>query len=152
MTRRIPRVLARAPIPLFRWGFGFLMGGRLTMLEHRGRVTGLARYVVLEVLERDSDGLVVVSGYGRGAQWYRNIQADPAVRVWSGRRRGARATATAIPPGDVPGRLEDYRRRHRRAAKALGRTLALPDLAADRPLPADVGERLPLVLIQYAAR
>lgn len=151
MTRRIPRALARAPIPLFRSGLGFLMGRRLTMLEHRGRVTGQARYVVLEVLERDPNGLVVVSGYGHGAQWYRNVLATPAVRVWSGRRRGAEARATAVPSGDVPKRLEEYRRRHRRAAKALGRTLELPDLASDGPLPLDVGDRLPLVRIEYAA-
>lgn len=149
MTRRIPRLLARAPIPMFRAGLGFVLGRRLTMLEHRGRVTGQARHVVLEVLERDPEGLVVVSGYGRAAQWYRNVLADPAVRVWSGRRRGVPAHAVRIPAGEVPERLAAYRRRHPRAAKALGRTLALPDLAGDGPVPPDVADRLPLVRLEY---
>ena len=150
MTRRIPRLVARAPIPLFRAGLGFLLGRRLTMLEHRGRVTGQARYVVLEVLERDPNGLVVVSGYGRGAQWYRNVLANPLVKVWSGRRRGVSAQAVRVPAAEVSSHLEEYRRRHRRAAKALGRTLALPDLSGDGPLPADVGDRLPLVRVEFA--
>lgn len=150
MTRRIPRLVARAPIPLFRAGLGFLLGSRLTMLEHRGRVSGQARYVVLEVLEHDSGGLLVVSGYGRGAQWYRNVLANPDVRVWSGRRRRVHARAIPVPVVEVPARLEEYRRRHRRAAKALGRTLALADLAGDGPVPADVGSRLPLVRVEFA--
>lgn len=152
MTRRIPRLLARAPIPMFRAGLGFVLGRRLTMLEHRGRVTGQARYVVLEVLERDREGLVVVSGYGRAAQWYRNVLANPAVRLWSGRRRGVPARATPIPADEIAERLEEYRRRHPFAAKALGRTLELPDLTADGPLPPDVADRLPLVRFDYVAR
>lgn len=125
------------------------MGRRLVMVEHRGRVSGLRRYVVLEVLEHDPTGLVVVSGYGRGAQWYRNVVAHPGVRVWTGFRRRTPAQATAVPAAEVPRRLDAYRSRHRRAAKALGRTLAIPDLGGDGPLPTDVGARLPLVRIDF---
>ncbi|GAA1594806.1 MULTISPECIES: nitroreductase family deazaflavin-dependent oxidoreductase [Kribbella] len=148
MTRRIPRALTRSPIPVFRAGFGFLFGRRLMMLEHVGRSSGLRRYVVLEVLERDAHVLVIVSGYGRGSQWYRNVLAHPEVRVWTGRLRGGRATAEPVPADQVPARLEHYRDRHRRAARALGRTLNLPDLTGDGPVRADVGERLPLVRIE----
>lgn len=150
MSRRIPRLLARSPIPLYRAGLGFLFGRRLAMLEHVGRVSGQRRYVVLEVLQRDPDGLVVVSGYGRGSQWYRNVLAHPGVRVWTGFRRGVRARADVVPADEVPSRLEEYRRGHPRAAKALGRTLDLPDLGGDGPLPTDVGTRLPLVRVGFA--
>jgi deazaflavin-dependent oxidoreductase (nitroreductase family) len=149
MTRQIPRLLARAPIPLYRAGLGFLLGRRLTMLEHRGRTSGLPRYVVLEVLARDAQGLVIVSGYGGRAQWYRNVLAHSGVRVWTGRRRGMPAQATKIPAADVPRRLEDYRRSHRRAAAALGRTLDIPELGSADPLPVDVASRLPLVRIEF---
>ncbi|MGW7680792.1 nitroreductase family deazaflavin-dependent oxidoreductase [Kribbella sp. NPDC054772] len=152
MTRRIPRGLARSPIPVFRAGFGFVFGRRLMMLEHVGRSSGLRRYVVLEVLERDAHGLVIVSGYGRDSQWYRNVLAHPGVRVWTGFRRGAQATGEPVPADEVPVRLERYREHHRRAAKALGRTLELPDLAGDGPVPADVGSRLPLVRIEFGTR
>lgn len=100
MTRRIPRILARAPIPLYRAGFGFLLGRRLTMLEHRGRISGLPRYVVLEVLERDDDGLVVVSGYGDRAQWYRNVLAHPGGACGCG--RGACAVRPLRQRGSPP--------------------------------------------------
>ncbi|MFG1912493.1 nitroreductase family deazaflavin-dependent oxidoreductase [Kribbella sp. NPDC048928] len=151
MTKRIPRSLARLPIPLFRAGLGFVFGRRLVMLEHVGRRSGLARYVVLEVLEHDVGGLVIVSGYGRASQWYRNVSAHPGLRVWTGTRRAVPAVAEPVPAADVPARLEQYRRRHPRAAKALGRTLELSDLAGDGPLPSDVGERLPLVRIEFGA-
>jgi len=120
------------------------------MLEHHGRTSGLLRYVVLEVLERDADGLVVVSGYGRNAQWYQNVLAHRSVRVWSGRLRGVPAQAVTIPAADVPERLQAYRRRHRRAAKALGRTLDIPELGSPDPLPLDIASRLPLVRVEFA--
>ncbi len=149
MTRPIPRLLARAPILLYRAGFGSLLGRRLTMLEHRGRTSGLPRYVVLEVLERDDEGLVIVSGYGGRAQWYRNILADPRVRIWSGRLRDVSARAARIPAEEVPGRLEEYRRRHPRAAAALARALDIPELGSADPLPVDLATRLPLVRVQF---
>lgn len=137
---------------MFRAGLGFVFGRRLVMLEHLGRRSGQRRYVVLEVLERDTRGLVIVSGYGRSAQWYRNVLAHPEVRVWTGSRRAAPARACPVPAEQVPARLEQYRNRHRRAAKALGRALQLPDLVGDGPIPVDVTTRLPLVRIEFAPR
>lgn len=145
MVRRIPRRVARAPIPLFQHGFGPMLGGRLAMLEHRGRITGLPRLVVLEVLARRPGHLTVVSGYGRTAQWYRNIRADPQVRVWSGRLRSERATARPLPADEVLAVLGDYRRRHPYATWVLGTVLGIPELAATAPLPPDLPDRLPLV-------
>lgn len=152
MTRRIPRGIARLPIPMFRSGLGFVLGRRLVMLEHVGRSSGLRRYVVLEALERDDQGLVIVSGYGRDAQWYRNVLAHPGVRVWTGFRRGVPATARPVPGDEVPARLERYREQHPRAAKALARALELPDLAGDGPMPTDTGVRLPLLRVEFGAR
>lgn len=79
------RWLVRAPIALFRIGAGFLFGGRLMLLEHTGRTSGLTRYVALEVVSRPARGsFVVASGFGTRAQWYRNVVAHPEVRVrWS---------------------------------------------------------------------
>ncbi|MFR9777235.1 nitroreductase family deazaflavin-dependent oxidoreductase [Micromonospora sp. MS34] len=145
MARRIPRWLARAPIPLYRHGFGRLLGRRLMMLEHRGRRSGLARYVVLEVVDREPGVLFLASGYGPGSQWFRNVRADPRVRVWSGPDRGVAARATVLDGDETRSRLERYRQRHRRAAAALGRMLDLRELGGTDPLPADVAQRLPLV-------
>lgn len=148
-TKRIPRRLARAPIPLFRHGFGWLLGTRVLMLEHRGRRSGLARYVVLEVIGRTPYSVTVVSGYAGKAQWFRNVLADPAVRVWTGRRVGDAARAEILRADEARSALEDYRRRHRRAARALGKVLGIDDLTRDAELPPDIADRLPLVRLTF---
>lgn len=152
MVRHIPRALARAPIPLFRRGLGWLLGGRFAMLEHRGRVSGLPRLVVLEVLTRRPGHLTVVSGYGTGAQWYRNILADPNVRVWAGRLRAVPAVAAPMPAEQALALIDDYRRRHPYATRALGRVLGIADLAGTAPLPRDLPDRLPLVDVDLTVR
>ncbi|GLZ02584.1 hypothetical protein Acsp03_00510 [Actinomadura sp. NBRC 104412] len=147
-VRRIPRRLARAPIPLFRHGFGWLLGKRIMMLEHRGRKTGRLRYVVLEVVDREPGALVLVSGYGAASQWFRNVVADPSVRVWNGRIRGAPARATILPPAQTRTRLESYRARNPRSAAALGRILGIAELSGSEQIPEDIAQRLPLVRVR----
>lgn len=130
---------------MFRCGLGFLAGGRLMMLEHRGRRTGRRRLAVLEVVGRRPGVVDVVSGYGMTAQWCRNVQADPRVRVWVGTRRAVDATAHVLREPQAVEVLDSYRRRHARAARALGRMLAINDLIDGGPLAADVARRLPVV-------
>lgn len=144
MVRRIPRWLARAPIPLYRHGFGRLLGSRVVMLEHRGRRTGQPRYVVLEVVDR-RPGHIRVSGYGERSHWYRNVVARPDVRVWTGPLTACPAHATVLPAEQTWSVLEDYRAGHRRAARALGRALGIADLARGTTLPTTVADRLPVV-------
>ncbi len=103
------RWFVRSPIWLFRAGLGFLTGGRLLMMVHRGRSSGEPRYVVLEVVDRPApDRVVVVAGLGPRSQWYRNIQADPRVLVSVGTRHQARAVATTMTPDDGAATLEAY--------------------------------------------
>ncbi|WP_336082640.1 nitroreductase family deazaflavin-dependent oxidoreductase [Nocardia sp. SSK8] len=118
------RWLVRAPILLYRAGFGFLFGRRLLMLEHLGRSSGQRRYVVLEVVDQPAvDEYVIVSGFGVKAQWYRNIVANPAVRISTGFRRGVPATATPMTEADSARALADYAERHPRAWKQLRATI-----------------------------
>lgn len=110
------RTLVRAPIPLYRNGFGWLLGSRVLMLGHTGRSTGQIRYVCLEVVERPTpDEIIVVSGFGDEAQWYRNLQADPVCWVSIGRRRHLPARATLLNDDESALALEHYRRAHPRA-------------------------------------
>lgn len=72
----------RAPIFLFRARLGFLFGGRLLLLVHHGRRSGRKRFVALEAVAREGrDRVIIASGFGRGSQWYRNLEADPACEV-----------------------------------------------------------------------
>jgi deazaflavin-dependent oxidoreductase (nitroreductase family) len=114
------RWLVRIPIRLYRRRLGFLFGSRLLMLEHIGRKSGAKRYVVLEVVDHPQPRTyVVVSGFGPRAQWFRNIQADPHVRVFVGGRKPVTATARVLGPEQSGAVLASYARRHPRAWKAL---------------------------------
>lgn len=75
------------PTWLYRNGFGWVLGKRFLALTHRGRKSGRTHQTVLEVISYDStrEESVVVSAYGTKADWYRNLQTEPALRVRTGR-------------------------------------------------------------------
>lgn len=107
------RWLVRAPIWVYWARLGAVFGHRLLMLEHRGRVSGQRRYVVLEVVERRGhDEYVVVAGLGPSSQWYRNIKAHPHVSVSVGLRHRVPAAAEQLDPVAAAETLEHYRRQH----------------------------------------
>jgi deazaflavin-dependent oxidoreductase (nitroreductase family) len=110
------RRLVRAPIWLYRHRLGWLLGNRILMLEHVGRTSGLPRYVCLEVVDRPSPTtLVVVSGFGARADWYRNLAAHPECRVSTGRRRGVPTQARLMSDDEAAAALAQYQRAHPRA-------------------------------------
>jgi deazaflavin-dependent oxidoreductase (nitroreductase family) len=132
------RAFVRAPIWLYRNGFGRLLGQRILMLEHVGRTSGLLRYVCLEVVERPAaDVLVVVSGFGTDAQWYRNLQVEPSCKVSIGRRRSAPAQARMMTDGEAAAALDRYRTAH---PKAWERLRGAIEKAVGRPV-----DTLPMV-------
>jgi deazaflavin-dependent oxidoreductase (nitroreductase family) len=77
------RRLFRAPVYLYRWKCGWLLGHRFLLLIHLGRRTGLRRHTVLEVMEYRQEGpeAVVMSAFGRNADWLRNIEATPGPEI-----------------------------------------------------------------------
>ena len=114
------RWFVRAPIWLYRARLGAVFGGRLLMLEHRGRSSGRRRYVVLEVVDHPEPGThVVVSGFGRRAQWFRNIEVDPQVRVYLRSRRPLAAEARPLGPEEAAAALRRYAGAHPRAWASL---------------------------------
>lgn len=119
---RVQRAVHRAPIALYRWGLGGLLGRRFVLLTHTGRRTGASRQVVLEVVGRHDGGYLVASGYGPRAQWFRNIVADPRVRFQVGRHRHT-GEARPLPPDESGRCLAEYARRHPRTAAALMRAV-----------------------------
>lgn len=139
------RWFVRAPIWLYRARLGFLFGTRLLMLEHTGRNPGARRYVVLEIVARPAPGTVVVaSGFGAKAQWFRNVVADPHVTLYLSSHRPRPATARILNPSDSSAALADYAAAHPRAWQTLrpvfettlgaqieGHATSLPLLALD---------------------
>jgi deazaflavin-dependent oxidoreductase (nitroreductase family) len=143
------RWLVRAPVWAYRARLGLLFGSRLLMLEHTGRTTGARRYAVLEVVGRiGAGGYVVASGFGERAQWFRNVGADPRVRVYLGSHRPVAATARVLGRDDAARVLAIYASAHPRAwavfAPVLANTLGAP-VSAD-------GAAVPLVVLDTAGR
>ncbi len=110
------RWFVRAPIWVYQAKLGFLFGERLLMLEHAGRVSGLRRYAALEIVDHPTPRrYVVVSGFGDRAQWFRNVRANPQVRVYLGSHRPAMATAHRLDEAASAASLGRYARAHPRS-------------------------------------
>jgi len=136
------RRFVRAPIALYRAHLGFLFGHRLLMLEHRGRVSGLPRFVVLEVVDRPArDEYVVAAGFGMRAQWLRNVLHDPHVRVTTGWHGPRPALAELLEVDEVAYVLQRYAARHPRA---WARLRPVFEETLDAPITTD-GTTLPMV-------
>ena len=68
------------PVQLWRLGLGPLMGHHMVLITQTGRKSGLPRRTMTE-LYRINGRKYAPSGFGRRAQWYRNIEADPRVTI-----------------------------------------------------------------------
>jgi len=134
------RRLMRAPIWIYKACAGALLSSRLLMLEHIGRKSGARRDVVLEVVDHPTpETFIVASGFGGKAQWFRNIEANPRVRVYAGSRAPLDATARVLDRHEADCVLAAYRDRHRRAwaqfKPVLEETLGGPIHDTDTELP-----------------
>lgn len=68
-------------------------------METTGRKTGQPRRVPLARGPRDGASMTLISVHGRRADWVRNIEAEPKVRLRSGFRwRTGLATLTELTP------------------------------------------------------
>jgi deazaflavin-dependent oxidoreductase (nitroreductase family) len=110
----------RAPIWLYRWRLGWLLGERMLLLEHIGRKSGQKRHAVLEVVryDRASSTIVIVSGFGEKSQWLQNVLHNPNVTVTLGRRQMA-MRATRLDEADAAAELVDYAARHPQSMRIL---------------------------------
>lgn len=118
------RLLLRSPVYLYRVGLGRLFGHRLLVITHRGRNSGRLYRTPLEVARYDpaTQEAIVPSGWGRQADWYRNIQASPAIEVWLGGRR-FRPEQRFLSESEAAEVMAHYARRHPRGTRELTRWL-----------------------------
>jgi deazaflavin-dependent oxidoreductase (nitroreductase family) len=137
------RLLFRLPVLLYGAGFGWLFGRRLLLVEHVGRQTGRTRRTVVEVVEHDrEDGsYIIASGFGRTAQWYRNLLANPKATIQVGRRR-LRVIAEELTPAAGGEVMAGYARRHPMLVRLLGPVLGIPPGTRDYHA---VGEGIPFL-------
>jgi deazaflavin-dependent oxidoreductase (nitroreductase family) len=86
--RRAFKRLNRAMVLGWRLGLGRWFSvfprvtGRVLVLTHRGRRSGLLRRTPLNYAPED-DGVLCLAGFGSASDWYRNVRADPRVEIWT---------------------------------------------------------------------
>ena len=72
---------------MWRMGLGSMINiwpsriGRIMVLAHTGRKTGRRRLTPVNYTEINGE-IYCVAGFGAVADWYRNLQANPAVEIW----------------------------------------------------------------------
>ena len=97
LTRPDPQVLEsarqffkrmnRLMVLMWRLGLGKYLnaypdvGGRIMVIVHTGRKTGITRYTPVNYTHMNDD-LVCTAGFGAGSDWYKNIMAQPTIDVW----------------------------------------------------------------------
>lgn len=146
---RLLKVVFDAPAALYRIGFGWILGKRILALTHRGRKSGQLRETVLEVLLFDPDNKesVVASAYGTGADWYRNLRLEPALRVRTGRMDYV-PEQRFLTPEETRGAALEFSRRHPWEVRLVPKVL--PAIGAAVPKnsdsdPVDLLASLPMV-------
>lgn len=81
--RRLNRLMVECwRLGLGRWINAWPSGsGRILVIGHLGRRSGLPRWTPLNYARIDGD-VHCVAGFGAGSDWYRNVIAHPRVEVW----------------------------------------------------------------------
>lgn len=145
------RLALRAPILVYRLGLGWILGNRFLLLEHRGRRSGKLRRTVLEVVSHDLQEMifVVVSAWGKRADWYQNICANPNIHIVVGSSTSP-AVANIVSRDEALGYLRDYGRRHPWALRHLGSRLIGRGIRDPSEIIDTMAQEMPLVKLSAA--
>jgi len=111
------RTLYRVPTYLYEHDLGWLFGRRFLCLTHVGRRSGRRYRTVIEVAELAGDEFMVISGFGRKSDWFRNVLAGGEISVTVGRRQFV-AAARELDEAEAVGVLARYERKYRWVAPA----------------------------------
>jgi len=121
------RLAFRLPIYLYRLNLSWMLGHRFLLLIHLGRKSGLLRETVLEVILYDpaTRESVALSAWGEKADWYRNIEAVPALEVRTGGQRYVPEQRFLVPE-ENHAIISDYGQRHPLAFRVFARVFGYP--------------------------
>jgi len=102
----------KMPLILYRLGLGWIFGKRFMLLTHVGRRSGKVYRSVLAVLQynQETREILTVSPWN-GSNWYRNIQATPALEVETGRVHYA-PEQRPLSPEEIAALFIEFRRQH----------------------------------------
>jgi deazaflavin-dependent oxidoreductase (nitroreductase family) len=112
---RAPLVLYRIRVGRYAVGelFLWLFGHPHIRIAHVGRITGIKRQVVLELIHHDarSGERFVAAMWGPDSDWYRNLCATDAIEVETAGRRFA-PLQRMVGVEETQDLLDDYQRRN----------------------------------------
>ena len=130
---RLALVLMRTPRPLYRHGWGRLLGHTFLLITHQGRKTGQRRETVAMALTYDPDTreAVVFSAWGPKTEWMRNLRAHPALQIQIGRETYMPQQHFLSEDEAVAVALE-FRRRHPHRLRLFATILGWGDLGSDK--------------------
>lgn len=144
------RRLFRAPVRLYDWHLGWTLGHRFLRLTHQGRRSGRRYRTVLEVIGRDrsSGEYLVIAGFGRRADWFRNVSAARQPVEIEVARDHFPADHRILGEDEAMAVLASYEHRNRLLApvvrRMLGRMIGQPYDGSESARQAAV-QRLPVV-------
>jgi deazaflavin-dependent oxidoreductase (nitroreductase family) len=129
---RLALAVFRLPLPLYRRGWGWLLGDTFLLLIHTGRKTGKRYSTVAMVLSYDppSHEAIICSAWGKDADWIRNIRAHPALRVQIG-RESFTPDQRFLSQHESVTVLAEFQRRHPYRSRLLASVLGWGDLRSD---------------------
>jgi deazaflavin-dependent oxidoreductase (nitroreductase family) len=79
-VNRWHKAIFKWPVHLWRLGLAPVIGHQMMLITHTGRKTGLSRRTMTECYRFDGRKYAPCA-FGRRAQWYLNIEADPRVTI-----------------------------------------------------------------------
>ena len=114
--------LFRAPLYLYHFKLGFLLGERFIHLKHWGRKSGQLNEAVIEVIDQDKAAgkLYCASGFGDKSQWFKNIAVNNSVFV-SIKNSEYQATARVVSANEATRVLLRYAQAHAKAIKGVAK-------------------------------
>ncbi len=132
---RLAVAVFRVPLPLYRAGWGWLVGNTFLLLVHAGRRTGRPHSTVAMVLRHHADTgeAVICSVWGPNTVWVRNLRAHPALQVQIGRQSFTRAVAPRHRRRANPGGAQSVGMDHRPAVRAASTVSPAVASAACQP-------------------
>ena len=124
-TRKLYKFFNKPPRIAYALGLGPIIGRLVLLLTTRGRKTGLLRVTPLQY-EQTEGKYYVGSAFGTRTDWYKNILADPGVRVRVGRKEFDAFAETSTDPLRIADFLEVRLARHPYMIGTMLRAEGLP--------------------------
>ncbi len=135
----------RLPIYLYRVRLGWILGNRFLLLRHKGRISGIDRFAVLEIVYRQPENasFFVVSGFGTNSDWYQNILQHSTVEIQIGNKRSP-AKARQLEISEAGEVLLAYAGKNPGSLKALSKIMGYEiDFTPEGIL--DFGRQIPVI-------